>query len=86
MTASEFQDWKAFALLEPFGSLRDDHRFGTLAATIANIFKKQSAARFKSRDFFPEYQPRRQEWQEQLIIVEMLNAAFGGKDKREKAG
>lgn len=86
MTASEFQAWKAFYLVEPFGSTREDHRFGVVAATIASVFKKKSAKRIKPADFFPEYAPRRQDWQEQLQIVEVLNAAFGGRDLRNKAG
>lgn len=86
MTAREFQAWKAFYLVEPFGNTREDHRAGIIAATIANTFKKKSATRYKPADFFPEYKPRRQDWQEQLQIVEMLNLAFGGKDLRNKAG
>jgi len=84
MTASEFQDWKAFYLLEPFGSLRDDHRAGTIAAVVANVHKKKGTTSYKATDFFPPYQPRVQEWQDQLRIVEMLNQVFGGKDLRQK--
>lgn len=86
MTSAEFQDWKAFYLVEPFGGTREDHRAGVIAATIANIFKKKSAKRIKPADFFPDYAPRRQDWQTQLQVVEMLNAAFGGRDLRNKAG
>lgn len=86
MTAQEFQSWKAFYLVEPFGNTREDHRFGVVAATIANVFKKKSTNRVKPADFFPDYKPRRQDWQEQLQVVEMLNAAFGGRDLRKKAG
>jgi len=84
MTAQEFQDWKAFYLVEPFGNTREDLRAGVIAATIANTFKKKSATRIKPADFFPDYKPRRQDWQEQLSMVELLNAAFGGKDLRKK--
>lgn len=86
MTANEFQEWKAFYLVEPFGNTREDQRAGVIAATIANTFKKKSATRYKPADFFPDYQPKRQSWQEQLMIVEALNAAFGGRDLRKKAG
>lgn len=86
MTAQEFQDWKAFYLVEPFGNTREDHRAGIIAATLANTFKKKSAKRYTPADFFPDYAPRRQTWQEQLAIVEALNAAFGGRDLRKKAG
>lgn len=86
MTSGEFQDWKAFYLLEPFGSNREDHRFGVVAATIANVHRtKKSAKSYQPVDFFPEFAPRRQDWQTQLAIVEMLNVAFGGRDLRKKA-
>lgn len=86
MTSAEFQAWKIFYILEPFGPIREDHRAGIVAATIANVFKKKSATNITPADFFPEFNPGRQNWQEQLEIVEMLNAAFGGRDLRVKAG
>lgn len=86
MTSAEFQAWKAFYLVEPFGSTREDHRSGVIAATIVNTFSKKSAQRVKPADFFPNYSPRRQSTDEQIKMVEMLNAAFGGRDLRKKAG
>jgi hypothetical protein len=85
MSSEEFETWKAFYLVEPFGSTREDHRFGVLAATFVNMFGKKSSKRVKPSDFFPEYKPRTQTWEQQLVIVEMLNAALGGTDKRLKA-
>jgi len=85
MSSEEFEKWKAFYLVEPFGNTRDDHRFGVVAATIVNTFKKKSATAVKPSEFFPGYKPRSQTWEEQLRIVEMMNIAFGGTDKRVKA-
>lgn len=86
MTANEFQDWRAYFLVQPFGNPAADFRAGVIAATIANVFGSKKASRIKPMDFFPEYQPHRQTWEDQLIIVEMLNSAFGGKDLRKRAG
>lgn len=57
--------------------------FGTIAATIANtqITKKHAARQWY--DFFKPYgYSKHQSTEEQITIVEMLNAAFGGKDLR----
>lgn len=85
MSSEEFETWKAFYLVEPFGSTRDDHRAGVIAATFVNTFKKKSTKTIQPADFFPAYQKPRQTWEDQLSIVEMLNTAFDGTDKRAKA-
>lgn len=75
--------------MEPFGEVRGDLRTGILAATIANT-QRDPAVRpdpFSPLDFIPDYwaeiqEEHHQDWKEQLAIVEMINAAMGGKDLR----
>jgi len=83
MTSKEYEDWKAFYQVEPFGDARADYRAGVIASVVANANKKKSARRVKPLDFFPSWKRRKQSWEEQLSIVEALNVAFGGKDLRK---
>lgn len=88
ISATEFAEWQAYDLLEPFGADRLPAYFGTIAATIANTQRsKRSDKVFQWRDFFPQYgTTKHQTTEEQISIVEALNLAFGGRDLRgEKA-
>lgn len=53
LTASQFAEWEAFASIEPFGPLREEYRFGAIAATIANAapFRGKNAKVFRPSDF-----------------------------------
>lgn len=78
----------AYDMLEPFGHDRLPAYFGTVAATVANTQRSKRSDRvFQWRDFFPAYgTTKHQTTAEQISIVELLNEAFGGVDKRgEKA-
>ena len=88
MSAREFGEWMAFYALEPFGDNRADLRIGILAALTANIARdeKRRSEPYEVDDFIPKFDKAEKEaqpWQEQLALVEMLNAAFGGEDKRK---
>jgi hypothetical protein len=37
ITAKQFQEWEAYAKLEPFNELRDDYRFASIVAMIFNM-------------------------------------------------
>jgi Protein of unknown function (DUF4035) len=52
-------EWMAYARLEPFGPLREDHRAGTLAALLANINRDRKAQpdAFRPGDFFATLLP-----------------------------
>lgn len=81
--SSTWWEWIAFFGLEPFGCEVDNWRAGMIAATIANAAPSKRRRTFKPKDFMPQ-RKRPQTWQEQLKIVEELNAAFGGKDLRRR--
>lgn len=89
MSAREFGEWMAFYALEPFGDNRADLRIGILAALTANIARdeKRRSKPYEADDFMPKFdrtEKEAQPWEEQLALVEMLNAAFGGEDKRKR--
>ena len=53
LTASQFAEWEAFHALEPFGPIRDEYRFATIAATVANAapFRGKGAKAWRAGDF-----------------------------------
>lgn len=76
---------------------REDLRTAMLMSLLANINRdtKQRRKLFTPADFMLDYgrledeesepeQPKAKPWQNMLTMVEVLNAAFGGKDKRKK--
>jgi len=68
----------------------EDYRIGLLCAVIAepNRDARKHKKPFTPQDFMPtrgqadEKTPLKQDWQEQLSIIERLNKAFGGEDLR----
>ncbi len=68
----------------------EDYRTGLICAVIAepNRDAKRRKQPFTPQDFMPvrgskrETSSPKQDWQEQLSIVERLNIAFGGEDLR----
>lgn len=78
----ELLEWMAYERVAgPLGPRRGDIQAAVVASTVAN------ANRGKGRplpvdDFIPEWDKRPQSWQEQLLVVEQLNALFGGADTR----
>lgn len=74
--------------VEPFGDARADVRSAIIASVVANSNRdpKKRKKAFTIEDFMPKFgqqEKRQQGWEEQLQIVEMLNAAFGGVDERK---
>lgn len=50
---AEFTQWIAFYTLEPWGCEVEDHRAGTIAATVHNMAGYVSKRQLGYRDFFP---------------------------------
>lgn len=94
LTSRDLSEWMAYSDLEPFGPLREDLRAGVITAMVANAVRDPKKRRepFGPADFFASLEERdpetlrgprrRQTWEEQLHVVEMLNAALGGRDLR----
>jgi len=57
----------------------------SLMALLANINRdsKKKPRPFKPSDFLGESEPKEKNWKEQLKIVESLNKALGGDDRRD---
>lgn len=53
-----------------------------MTSVMANLWTKKGAKKYKPADFMPRFRQRQQSWQEQLRMVEQLNAKFGGRDLR----
>lgn len=86
ISSRELTEWMAYYQLEPWGEERADLRAGIIAATVANAARDPKKRRrpFRPEEFMPKFDRRRQSWQEQLQLVEIINAALGGIDKREE--
>ncbi len=84
ISSRELAEWMAFYSLEPFGEERADLRAAIIATTVANAARDPKRRRrpFRPADFMPRFRERGKNWQEQLMIVEMINAALGGRDLR----
>jgi hypothetical protein len=88
MSSREFSEWQAYFRLEPFGEDRADIRAALVASVVANVNRnpKKRPKAFAVKDFLLKFdqEQREQGWEQQLSLVEMLNAAFGGTDQRKK--
>ena len=89
ISSRELSEWMAYERLEPFGEKRADLRSAIVASTVANTARDEKKRRrpYTPEEFMPAFQAEDEEeaiepWQRQLQMVEMLNAAFGGKDLR----
>lgn len=89
MSSREFAEWMALYDLELFGDKRADLRAAIVASTVANVNRdpKKRRKAYSPEDFMPKFERKRKRssWQAQLQMVEMLNAAFGGRDMRKKS-
>lgn len=82
MDSYEIQEWIEYNKVEPL-EYRADLRAGIICSVIANVNRGKKQKAFKPTDFMPETAKKKpQTWEEQLSMVEILNAAFGGKDLR----
>jgi len=88
LSSADFAEWMAYDQIEPFGESRADLRAGIIAATTANVWRGDDVEPFEPSDFMPVFSAENeaadepQTWQEQMILVEMLNTALGGHDLR----
>jgi len=82
ISARELTEWMVYYQLEPFGEERADLRAGIIGSTIANVNRGKGGKVFTPQDFMPKFARPRQTWREQLKVVELLNTAFNGEDRR----
>lgn len=84
ISSKELTEWMVYYELEPFGEERDDLRMGIISSTIANVNRGKGGKVYKPEDFMPKFDKPKQTWKEQLRVVELLNIAFKGEDRRVK--
>jgi len=78
MSAREFDDWRLYAVLEPFGEERADLRMGILASVIANANSdpKKRTKPFDPKDFMPDFaaEPEKPMTPKQLATIALFEA------------
>jgi len=97
VSSRELSEWMAFFAVEPMPEARADARMAVLASLIANAHRNEEARAqpFAAEEFMPRYWDdaetagqddvdEEERMQRLLRKVEMLNAAFGGVDKRRR--
>ena len=85
-------EWQAYFSLEPFGERRADYRNALLCCILANANRGKDQKAFEVSDFLPTYPEdlpdedaeEPEPWKEQLAMAELITAAYGGKDMRQK--
>ncbi len=59
-------------------------RVAVIVSSMANLFRAKGKKAIKAEDLLKKDKKVKKSWQTQLKQVEMLNAAFRGKDLRKK--
>ena len=93
ISSRELTEWALYAEMEPFGETRADLRAGIVASTMANLYQKKGSKALAPADFMPKFGPKEAKEPKEpkeprsgadlLQMVEMWNAALGGKDLRK---
>ncbi len=96
MSSSLLDEWKAYSLLDPFGTRATFYAAAQIVSAIFNTNRKKGGRVISPAEIIPDFvesarkrilhEESRQTTQEQLAVVEMLNARFGGRDLRSKDG
>jgi len=87
ITNQEFIEWMTFADLEPFDEERDDARFASVRATLLNVNRKRGTpvvTPLECMMYFGDSEPppKKQTWQEQKAICQMISMMTGGSSGR----
>lgn len=71
MSSHEFAEWMAFAKIQPFGEVREDFRFASLQALIANVNRDPKKSKpITSEPFMPDFEKALDEQEEQEQMPE----------------
>lgn len=80
LSARELDEWVAFFELEPFGDTRGDIQMAQLCTLVANIARDRRQRAYRIKDFLLRWEGDPQPaLAEQWRVIEMWNAALGGK-------
>lgn len=92
MSNTEFEEWREFYRIEPFGIQMENHRWGIMASMYANAHRDPRKAAWKPDDFFPQdylkKEPKELSQDElksgQQMIIDQLKTMFEKKKKERK--
>lgn len=87
LTSWQITEWLAYYQIEPWGEERGDLRAGIVASVTANANRdpKHRKRPYTPQDFMPTWDPPEPASVDNMIrMVEMMNAALGGEDRRKK--
>lgn len=59
--ARELAEWRIIARHHPFGSSQDDARTALICSTLANCHRGRGQRPYTTKDFMPDYVPRKEE-------------------------
>lgn len=92
MPSSLFDEWKAYSVLDPFGTQATFFAAAQIASAIFNTNRKKGSRAISPKEIIPDFvesarrhilhEIKQQTIKEQIMIAEMLNARFGGRDIR----
>ena len=82
LTSRDISDWIAYSVVEPFGSEKEDSRFGVLACLYANAHRKKGQKSLTVNDFFPRYgEKQKQTADDHKAMMNLLVAETKGRKK-----
>lgn len=86
MSSSEYSDWRAFFLMEPFGPVARDQRMAHTSSILWTRYTKKGK-RFDVEDLMLSEQPDKSVDVEAAVDqIAAINQAVGGRDMRGKDG
>ena len=75
LSYTEYAAWQAYYNIEPFGSIREDYRSGTICATLVNVARglagDKESKPVEAHDFIPTYDSIKEA--EEVAEVEEMN-------------
>ena len=84
MSSKEITEWMELEKLEPFKAEVPYLGSAIVAQTVANFHKGKGQQAYKTKDFMPDFKPKKPQTTEEMIgLAEQITAFHGGKDKRE---
>ena len=97
MPSGLFDEWRAYSLLDPFGTEATFFSAAQIASAVLNTSRKKGTRAISPADIVPDFikSARRalgqhgkviQTPEQQLAIAELLNMRFGGRDLRGDNG
>lgn len=88
ITAQQFQEWRAYADLEPFDEVRADYRAASIMQAILNVHRGKGKPALKLKDCVIRFGDQdgaatpEQKLKQTRLTLDMLMAIYGHKGKK----